>query len=213
MSHIKDFQIANGLAATGTIDKPTCDKMRLRWGLSVPQLANCLGQCYHETGGFTADTENLNYSATGLWNTFKKYFASPDDAAKYARQPEKIANHVYANRMGNGPEASGDGWKFRGRGALQITGRQNYAAFEKFLKLPAGAIMNNPDSVASNYFWETALYYFTVNKLWPLSKDVSDATILGLSRAINLGNWNSKSTPNGLNDRAKWSKYYFGLAN
>lgn len=92
-------------------------------------LAYMLATVYHETGqAFRPISENLNYSAQGLLNTFGRYF-SPAQAAAYARQPEKIANHVYANRMGNGDEASGDGWRYRGRGWVQLTGKTNYDFF------------------------------------------------------------------------------------
>lgn len=86
-----------------------------KYGINTPlRLAHFLSQCAAESGEFTIVRENLNYSATGLLNTFKKYFKTSIDAAEYARQPERIANRVYANRMGNGNEQSGDGWKFRG---------------------------------------------------------------------------------------------------
>jgi putative chitinase len=90
--------------------------------VSDEQLAHILGQCHHESGGFTADVENLNYGAKGLMGIFKKYFPTEALAKAYERQPEKIANRVYASRMGNGDEKSGEGWKYRGRGALQLTG-------------------------------------------------------------------------------------------
>jgi putative chitinase len=96
---------------------------------TVNRVAGFLAQCSHESRDFTVLEENLNYSAQGLLGIFKKYFVSADIADEYARKPEKIANRVYANRMGNGDEASGDGWKYRGRGAIQLTGRNNYKLF------------------------------------------------------------------------------------
>lgn len=98
---------------------------------TVNRLAGFLAQCGHESGGFTIFKENLNYSAEGLQKIFKKYFPTAAEAAKYARNPEKIANKVYANRMGNGSETSGDGWKYAGKGAIQLTGKSNYEAFAK----------------------------------------------------------------------------------
>jgi len=100
---------------------------------TVNRVAGFLAQCSHESRDFTTLEENLNYSAQGLLGTFKKYFASADIANEYARKPEKIANRVYANRMGNGDEASGDGWKYRGRGAIQLTGRNNYKLFALYI--------------------------------------------------------------------------------
>jgi len=93
--------------------------------------AHFLAQLAHESGGLRYTEENLNYSAKALRITFRKYFANIEEAEGYARQPEKIANRVYANRMGNGDESSGDGWKFRGRGLIQLTGKENYQKFGK----------------------------------------------------------------------------------
>jgi putative chitinase len=98
---------------------------------TVNRVAGFLAQCGHESADFTVLKENLNYGAKGLRATFPKYFATDAVAAQYERQPEKIANHIYANRMGNGAEATGDGYKYRGRGAIQLTGHDNYAAFAK----------------------------------------------------------------------------------
>ena len=101
-----------------------------KYEINTPnRAAGFLAQCGHESNGFTVLKENLNYSAEGLNKIFKKYFPTVADAQPYARNPEKIANKVYANRMGNGDEDSGDGYKFRGRGAIQLTGHDNYAQF------------------------------------------------------------------------------------
>lgn len=98
---------------------------------TVNRVAGFLAQCGHESNGFSVLKENLNYGAQGLLGLFKKYFPDAGTAKKYERQPEKIANRIYANRMGNGPESSGEGWKFRGRGAIQLTGKDNYSQFAK----------------------------------------------------------------------------------
>ena len=95
------------------------------------RIAGFLAQCGHESLDFTVLKENLNYSAKGLRLTFPKYFKDDNIANQYARQPQKIANRVYANRMSNGNELSGDGWKYRGRGAIQLTGKENYTLFAK----------------------------------------------------------------------------------
>ena len=100
--------------------------------ISKMQQAMFLAQCGHESGGFSVFTENLNYSDYALTQVFRKYF-DPLTAKKYARKPEQIANRVYANRMGNGDEESGDGWRYRGRGIIQITGKKNYIAFRNWL--------------------------------------------------------------------------------
>jgi putative chitinase len=103
-----------------------CDRFEIT---SVSRLSCFLAQVAHESGGFNAVKENLNYSAQGLVNTFKKYFPTLEDAQPYERNPEAIANRVYASRMGNGDEASGDGFKYRGRGLIQLTGHDNYTLF------------------------------------------------------------------------------------
>lgn len=101
--------------------------------ITKPQQAMFLAQYGHETQGFTRLSENLNYSANGLVNVFRKYFPTLNLAKQYERQPQKIANKVYANRMGNGSEASGDGWKYRGRGLPHLTGKDNYGKFQAWL--------------------------------------------------------------------------------
>lgn len=129
------------------------------------QLAAFLAQCSHESGGFTLTAENLNYSAKGLLKTFGKYF-NESNVNNYARQPEKIANKVYANRMGNGSELSGDGWKYRGRGYCQVTGKASYQNFDATV---TDDITNNPDLVATKYPLQSSFWYFDSNKLWGIS--------------------------------------------
>ena len=134
-------------------------------GLStLNRRASFLAQCAHESGEFTVVSENLNYSAAGLQKVFGKYFPTPQLAAQYARKPQMIANRVYANRMENGPETSGDGWKFRGRGFIQLTGKRNYrlAGLDLGLKL-----LDDPDYVSRSPIGaiETALWFWKVNDL------------------------------------------------
>lgn len=123
------------------------------------RVAAFLAQTAHESGGFTAIKENLNYSKDGLRKIFGKYFPTDELAQQYARQPEKIANRVYANRMGNGPEESGDGYRFCGRGLIQLTGRQNYTKLAadlgisveetaQYLETPNGAVSS------AGWFWD-----------------------------------------------------------
>jgi putative chitinase len=126
---------------------------------SAPRLAAFLAQMAHESGGFNATKENLNYSAKGLMTTFKKYFPTQELAKQYERKPEKIANRVYANRMGNGPEESGDGYKFCGRGLIQLTGKQNYSRFAKDLGITIDetvAYMETASGAVSSagWFWD-----------------------------------------------------------
>jgi putative chitinase len=120
-----------------------------KFSINTPlRLAHFLAQCGHESGGFRATQENLNYSAKGLTGTFKKYFPSEASAAPYAKNPLKIASKVYGGRMGNGPEPTQEGYKFRGRGYIQLTGKENYTAFGKSINED---ILSNPDKVASSY--------------------------------------------------------------
>jgi putative chitinase len=129
--------------------------------INTPERVACfLGQTAHESGGYRALRENLNYSASGLNGIFKKYFPTLESAKPYERQPEKIANKIYANRMGNGPETSGDGFKHRGRGLIQLTGKDNYQSFADsiecsldetiaFLETYEGAVQS------ACWFWES----------------------------------------------------------
>ena len=127
------------------------------------RLAHFFSQVLHESGSMKYDMENLNYSAKRLRAVFPKYFKTMNEAKAYGGQPEKIANRVYARRMGNGTEASGDGWKFRGRGLIQLTGKNNYKAFAAWMGMPG--IMDDPDTVATNYAVHSAVFYWDKHKL------------------------------------------------
>jgi len=206
MSKIIEFQKNNGLSDDGIIGKKTLNMIRLKLKIqSDEELANFMGQISHETGNFRADTENLNYSANGLMKIFKKYFTL-SIVGKYTRNPEKIGSRVYANRMGNGDEASKEGFIFRGRGSLQLTGKNNYKLFSDFI---GEDCVKNPELVATKYYFESAKFYFDTNKLWSIAKKVDVKSITSLSKAINLGNRNSRATPNGLEDRIdKTNEFY-----
>ena len=164
------------------------------------RLAHFLAQCGHESGNFKAVTENLNYSADGLKKIFGKYF--PGDASSYARNPEKIASKVYANRMGNGDEASKEGFKFRGRGYIQLTGKSNYAGFTKFI---GEDCVTNPDLVATKYPLASAAFFFDSNKLWSIcDRGADDATVPAVTKRVNGGTI-------GLADRIKHFKEFYNL--
>ena len=197
---LKSLQERAGVAADGAFGPGTMKAGMALLKLSPIRAAHFFAQTSHETGGFKAFSENLNYSAQGLQGIFGKYFPGTIEES-YARQPEKIANRVYADRMGNGNEASGDGWKFRGRGALQLTGKANYEAFAKYLG--NNEVMENPDLVATKYSFESAMFFFERNKLWAIcDQGINDAAILALTKRINGGT-------HGLEDRkAKTYKYY-----
>jgi putative chitinase len=197
---LKSLQERAGVAADGAFGPGTMKAGMALLKLTPIRAAHFFAQTSHETGGFKAFSENLNYSAQGLQGIFGKYFPGTLEES-YARQPEKIANRVYASRMGNGDEASGDGWKFRGRGALQLTGKANYEAFAKYLG--TNEVMENPDLVATKFAFESAMFFFERNKLWTIcDKGINDAAILELTKRINGGT-------HGLEDRkAKTYKYY-----
>ena len=167
------------------------------------RMAAFLAQCSHESGGFTALKENLNYKPATLRKIFGKYFPTDELANEYCNRPNKqeaIANRVYANRMGNGPESSGDGYKFRGRGPIQLTGKDNYTAFAKDVKRPD--VLTNPDIVATELAFESALWFFNKNGLFAIAdKGVSDAVIGQITRRVNGGT-------HGLDDRIKKTKQY-----
>ena len=188
-----------GITADGAFGKGTLAAGMRYFKLTSDRAAHFFAQIAHETGEFKSFTENLNYSAEGLKKTFGKYFADID-ATPYARKPEKIANRVYANRIGNGDEASGDGWKYRGRGALQLTGKDNYQELANYLNRPD--IMDDPDSVADDYAFESAMFFFNKNKLWATcDHGINDAAILTLTKKINGGT-------HGLDDRAEKTRKY-----
>jgi len=182
---------------------PTSFKTACKFfGFTPERGAHFFGQTEHETGGYKLFVENLNYGAQGLNTTFKKYFPTLESAKLYERNPEKIANKVYASRMGNGDEKSGDGFKFRGRGALQTTGKDNYTLFAQHIQKPE--IITTPDLVATLYAFESAIFFFDKNKLWSIcDKGVNDDTILALTLKINGGK-------NGLDDRILKTKKYYG---
>ena len=165
------------------------------------RLAHFLSQCGHESGGFKAVSENLNYSADGLKKIFGKYFPGNLNES-YAKQPEKIASRVYGGRMGNGDEASKEGYKFRGRGFIQLTGKANYTNFTKFI---GEDCISNPDLVSTKYPLASAAFFFDSNKLWSIcDKGSDDATVTAVTKRVNGGTI-------GLPDRIKHFKEYYNL--
>jgi len=173
------------------------------FGVNTPlRLAHFLAQCGHESGGFRLTQENLNYSAKGLMGIFKKYFPTQALADAYARKPEKIANRVYGNRMGNGPETSGEGFKFRGRGYIQLTCKSNYAAFDAAVP---DDILANPDLVSTKHALASAAWFWKKNGL-NLIADTGSSTevVTKITKRVNGGTI-------GLADRIKHFKEYHAL--
>ena len=190
--HIPDSVIAQ---IPGVVDK---------FEINTPlRLAHFLAQCGHESGGFKAVSENLNYGAAGLQSIFKKYFTA-ESAKEYQRKPEKIANIVYANRMGNGNQASGEGYKFRGRGFIQLTGKDNYTAFDKTVE---DDIVANPELVATKYPLLSAAWFFHKNGLHKIADEgATDAVVTKVTKRVNGGTI-------GLPDRIKHFNEYNNLLN
>ncbi len=175
-----------------------CDKYEINNAL---RLAHFLAQVNHESSNMKVIEENLNYSAKRLLQVFPKYFKTFDEAKMYEYRPEKIANRVYANRMGNGDEASGDGYKYRGRGLIMLTGKSNYMNFSKWLGI-GDMLVKKPDLILENkeYTVLTAFYYWTtrnLNNLITENKEQFDVC-KKITKVINGGY-------NGLNDR--WQRF------
>jgi putative chitinase len=174
-----------------------------KFAINTPlRLAHFLSQCGHESGGFKVVNENLNYGAKGLLGIFRKYFPDEAKAKLYERKPEKIANLVYGSRMGNGPEASGEGWKYRGRGYIQLTGKANYTEFDKIV---TENILENPDLVASKYPLLSAAWYWNSRKLNAVAdQGATDEIVTKVTKLVNGGTI-------GLPDRIKHFKEYHTL--
>ena len=174
-----------------------------KFELNTPlRLAHFLAQAGHESGGFKALNENLNYGAKSLRGIFGKYFPTDAKALEYERKPEKIANLVYGGRMGNGPEASGEGYKFRGRGFIQLTGKDNYTAFSKAINEDCVA---NPDLVATKYPLASAAWFFHKNGLHKMADGgATEAVVTSITKRVNGGTI-------GLADRLKHFNEYYKL--
>jgi putative chitinase len=165
------------------------------------RLAHFLAQVAHESGNFKLVYENLRYSAAGLLKVFPKYFPTQELANRYAMQPQYIGNRVYANRMGNGNEASGEGYLFRGRGYLQLTGKSNYQLFSQYVGERCDQV---PDLVATKYPMDSALWYFDRNKLWSLCDASTPESVTAVTRRVNGGT-------HGLADRQAKFKTFMSL--
>lgn len=182
---LKDFQSKIGTIADGAWGPGTLKAAVKYYNMAPIRAAHFFAQCAHESGNFAFLTENLNYTAEQLTKTWPKLFPF-EIATQYAKQPEKIANRAYGGRIGNGPETSGDGWKYRGRGAIQLTGKDNYSAFAKAYNRPDA--LENPDIVSGELAFESAMFFFDKNKLWDIcDKGVNDDIILQLTKKINGG--------------------------
>jgi putative chitinase len=211
INFLVEYQRLKGLKPDGVVGKNTALAMMKDFNIqTVVQLSHFLAQIDHESNRFTASRENLNYSEKGLRKTFSRYFKE-EEFSLFARKPEKIANRVYANRLGNGPESSGDGWKYRGGMAIQITFKNNWELLAGKLGLP---IDTDPNLLIDpKYYFKSADIYFDENNVWKYCVDMSENSILNVSRKINLGTVRTTRIPNGYEDRRNLSySYYKALA-
>jgi len=180
---IKQFQSKHELIADGVIGKKTLLKIKEVLNIkTIEATAHFVGNTFHETGGFIRFEENLNYSAKGLLSVFPKYFKTLAFANECARKPQKIANVVYANRMGN--NGIDDGWKFRGRGSLQTTGKTNYTLLGNYLCID---LISNPDLVTNDYAFESAIFYFNNGNVWKYCNSVDTVSITKVRKLVNGG--------------------------
>ena len=194
-----DINILNGSIPNNVLQQipSVMDKFQINTPL---RLCHFLAQCGHESWSFTAVRENLNYSSKALMATFKKLFPTEDIAKQYEFKPEKIGNLVYSNRMGNGPESSGDGYKYRGRWYIQLTGKINYASFSKSVE---DDVLGNPDLVATKYPLLSAAWFWNSRRLNSYADiGASELEITAITKKINGGT-------NGLLNRiARFNKLY-----
>ncbi len=196
---LKILQARCGVTADGSFGPNTARAIAKHYELSDKRGAHLLGQAHHESGGFKRTKEGLYYSTPErLMAVWPSRFKSVEAAMPYAKNPEALANNVYSDRMGNGDEASGDGYNFAGKGFIQLTGRSNYRSFSSDMRLPD--VMKNPASVETEYAFESALWFFRANNLFTIcDKGVDDDTIKAVTKRVNGGT-------HGLKDRIEQTK-------
>lgn len=201
MSPIQLLQSKIGVKTDGQLGPKSFVAFCDHFNLTPIQGAHLLGQCEHETGGFNVWEENLNYSAIRLMQVWPNRFTMTS-ARLMERKPVDIANFVYGGRMGNTQE--NDGWNFRGRGAIQLTGRHNYQEFANFMN--DDDIMSDPDLVSGEYAFDSALFFFRKNGIFQMIKNGSPENIETVTKRVNGGT-------HGLPDRiAKTKKYLSWIA-
>jgi putative chitinase len=211
MNHLQIYQAANKLKPDGIIGPRTADVMMQDLGIkSAVNFAHFIGQLQLESGNFTAGRENLNYSAEGILKTFNTRTIirfSKLDAQRMARKPREIANRAYANRMGNGDELSGDGWRYRGSGPTQITGKTSTQNYFKSVGLP---IWTDPNVICQpEHYFRSAVWFWDENNVWQYSEQATEQAIIHTSKKINLGNANHRARPHGLEERIAFTEQMF----
>lgn len=194
---LSSIQSKIGINPDGIFGVNTAKAIQKHLGLGDFHAAHFLAQCSHETGHWRAFEENLNYSKEALLRVFGKYF-NEEQAEKFQKKPQEIANIVYGNRMGN--TDPNDGWKYRGRGAIQLTGKSNYIAFSQYINRPE--IVSNPDLVKDLYSLDSAVFYFDRNNVWRHCTGIDDRAIQNVTKAVNGGF-------NGIKEREELTKKYY----
>lgn len=183
---LKMIQTKCGVVADGAFGPNTARAMAKYYKLSPIRAAHLFGQAAHESGNFLLSEENLNYSAETMCRVWPSRFKTLEDAAPYARNPEALANKTYADRMGNGSEESGDGWKYRGRGFIQLTGYNNYKAFADHIG--RDSLVDDPTPVADELAMDSAIFFFEKNGLYDIAeKGVDEEVIKTITKRVNGG--------------------------
>lgn len=217
MSRLINFQEKFNLEPDGILGPISLKKMQSVFGLCINEhMAHFMGELAHESGNFKREIESLNYDVAGLMRTFGRHRISKEDCHSYGRKPGQpanqvaIANIVYGGEWGRknlGNTQPGDGFKFKGHGPCQTTGRHNFYLLSVFLKDPD--IMNCPILVNEKYYFESALFFFNHNNIWKHCNQMNDKAVLTVARAINIGNPYSTGIPNGMQDRREKSFLYY----
>jgi putative chitinase len=202
---LKMLQKKCGVTPDGAFGPNTAKAIAEYYGLNANRGAHLLGQAAHESGNFMISEENLNYRASTMCRVWPSRFKSEVDAEPYARNPEKLANKVYSGRMGNGSEASGDGWKYAGKGFIQLTGKDNVRAFAEHIG--RDSLVDDPSPIADELAMDRAIFFFEKNGLFAMAdKGVTDSIIKSITKRVNGGY-------HGLEDRMdKTKKIYRWLA-
>ena len=202
---LKMLQKTCGVTPDGAFGPNTARAIAEHYGLNANRGAHLLGQAAHESGNFMISEENLNYRAETMCRVWPSRFKSEAEAEPYARNPEKLANKVYSGRMGNGSEASGDGWKYAGKGFIQLTGKDNIRAFAEHIG--RDSLVDDPSPIADELAMDSAIFFFEKNGLFTMAdKGVTDSIIKSITKRVNGGY-------HGLEDRMdKTKKIYRWLA-
>jgi len=195
---LKMLQTTCGVTPDGAFGPNTARAIAKHYNLTPKRGAHLLGQAAHESGNFMVSEENLNYRASTMCRVWPSRFKSEVDAEPYARNPEALANKVYSDRMGNGSEASGDGWKYAGKGFIQLTGKNNVRAFAEHIG--RDSLVDDPSPIANELAMDSAIFFFEKNGLFSMAdKGVSDSIIKSITKRVNGGY-------HGLNDRIEKTK-------